>query len=757
MTVARDPASHTRPSASSPEIVENLPDFQSTARLTACNLVMKGGVTSGVVFPGTIRVLASTYRFRRIGGTSAGAIAAAFAAAGEYARRESGQSTVFDEIYKLGDELSRTPPGGRYRTYLEALFAPNASTEPTSRLITALTRDENERKASPLPVTEDERRRERSRRRVTAVGRTVRAFAAAQPLPAAASAAGLLGVLAGGVGLLGGQSGAAGLALAGTWGTLAGLAWLGQATVVDGLRRVTANGYGLSKGFEILDADDSAPRGDGTQTLRFTSWLHTKLQRLTGLDRAPGSPGAGVTPVLTFGHLSPAAYRLPANWSDLYTADSAPDDPVADEVAELSFEAHAANRQRMDRDIDLRQITTNLTFGRPVTLPVDETSTDARHLYFRPDQWQQFFPAEIMAHLVRHAERVIQPDGEPHVYYRLPPAAMLPVVVSTRLSMSFPGLFTPVPLHYGTWFDEEKLRPDSVAASWPKGGSRKRRHSYRSLHLADWQAETPGRHRLEPLVFGDGGLTSNFPLALFDDLSPTEPTFGLDLYYPKDGDQRRAFLIPPSLLRERGKGDAEQRARWYPSRNATGSLLGYALSILESARNWSDNAMMGLPGFGERVVHIVISEGLGGTNLSMSSEQILTLRSRGVEAGQRLIQRFLTGQNVRINRAFSVPWSWEIHSANQFLRLTADLERALQEYALAYSVETPPGTVELNVPAIPAGMVRVQNDRLFDDPQESGWRKRALDLITLGRQPTTLHGYRKLRGRRGLLRYRTLQ
>ena len=64
----------------------DLPAFSSET-LDTCNLVMKGGVTSGVVYPGTIRVLATRYRFHKIGGTSAGAIAAAFTAAAEYRRR----------------------------------------------------------------------------------------------------------------------------------------------------------------------------------------------------------------------------------------------------------------------------------------------------------------------------------------------------------------------------------------------------------------------------------------------------------------------------------------------------------------------------------------------------------------------------------------------------------------------------------------------------------------------------------------------
>ena len=53
-----------------------------------CDLVMKGGVTSGIVYPRLVTRLARRYRFVRIGGSSAGAIAAAFTAAAEYERRE---------------------------------------------------------------------------------------------------------------------------------------------------------------------------------------------------------------------------------------------------------------------------------------------------------------------------------------------------------------------------------------------------------------------------------------------------------------------------------------------------------------------------------------------------------------------------------------------------------------------------------------------------------------------------------------------
>src|SRR4051812_14643124 len=40
-----------------------------------CDIVMKGGITSGVVYPGAVLKLAPLYRFKSIGGASAGGIA----------------------------------------------------------------------------------------------------------------------------------------------------------------------------------------------------------------------------------------------------------------------------------------------------------------------------------------------------------------------------------------------------------------------------------------------------------------------------------------------------------------------------------------------------------------------------------------------------------------------------------------------------------------------------------------------------------
>jgi predicted acylesterase/phospholipase RssA len=63
---------------------------------------MKGGITSGVVYPPAICELAKKYQFKSIGGASAGAIAAAAAAAAEKGRSRGG----FEELAKVSEEVA---------------------------------------------------------------------------------------------------------------------------------------------------------------------------------------------------------------------------------------------------------------------------------------------------------------------------------------------------------------------------------------------------------------------------------------------------------------------------------------------------------------------------------------------------------------------------------------------------------------------------------------------------------------------------
>ncbi|WP_205472388.1 hypothetical protein [Nocardioides sp. SYSU D00038] len=87
-----------------------------------CDLVLKGGVTSGIVYPPAIVEIARDHRLRSVGGSSAGAIGAVAAAAAELGRETGGFETLAD----LPGRLAATDTAGR--TLLERLFAPAEST-----------------------------------------------------------------------------------------------------------------------------------------------------------------------------------------------------------------------------------------------------------------------------------------------------------------------------------------------------------------------------------------------------------------------------------------------------------------------------------------------------------------------------------------------------------------------------------------------------------------------------------------------------
>jgi hypothetical protein len=71
-----------------------------------CDLVLKGGMASDVVYPLAIVEIAKKYRLGSIGGTSSGAIAAAGAAAAEYARETGG----FERLAAVPAATLEMPP-----------------------------------------------------------------------------------------------------------------------------------------------------------------------------------------------------------------------------------------------------------------------------------------------------------------------------------------------------------------------------------------------------------------------------------------------------------------------------------------------------------------------------------------------------------------------------------------------------------------------------------------------------------------------
>ncbi len=95
----------------------------------SCDLVMKGGITSGVIYPQAICQLATDHRIHSVGGTSAGAIAAAGAAAAEYGRATGGYATLAG----LPRWLSSTAEHSTH-TNLYEMFQPQKRTAALYRL-----------------------------------------------------------------------------------------------------------------------------------------------------------------------------------------------------------------------------------------------------------------------------------------------------------------------------------------------------------------------------------------------------------------------------------------------------------------------------------------------------------------------------------------------------------------------------------------------------------------------------------------------
>lgn len=239
------------------------------------------------------------------------------------------------------------------------------------------------------------------------------------------------------------------------------------------------------------------------------------------------------------------------------------------------------------KPIELRMMTTNLSMRRPHTLP---------HLRLRAfidlGAWQAFFPAAITNHL---AAVTMVPKHHPTLR-DFPEAPDLPIVVAARMSLSFPLLFCAVPM----WTRD---LASSVLARHTGGD---------------------GTVRLRRLWFIDGGVSSNFPIHMFDALLPSRPTFALSL-----------DALPPGALTSGNRvkfstsaGDGVN----LPVHEVDG-LLAFAAGILDAAKDWQDNMLSGMPGQRERIARVMLSATEGGLNLTMPRARSEALMRYGRDVG----------------------------------------------------------------------------------------------------------------------------
>ena len=467
-----------------------------------CDLVMKGGITSGVLYPPAIGRIAESFYLVGIGGTSAGAIAASVAAAAEYRRRQSGDNSGFDLLETLPNELA-----GEGK--LTALFRPDKSTRKAFKLLLAF-------------LTQDQ---------CSWLGRLW-------------------------------------LKLRGLWSMI---------RLRKRIKPILENGFGLCSGM----ANGNRPRYSEVPPL--TEWLSSQIDSVAGITNAKP---------LTFGDLRHA--------------------PIPSIIADTM-------KGNEGRSIDFRAVTTCVSFGRPYELPFTDNI-----FAFDPEEWKRYFPKKVLDYLIEEAEKIDSKTRRRDGKLPFPVGDAMPVVVAARMSLSFPGLFTMIPL-YAVNYDAAK--------------------------------QADGEYPLVKVWFSDGGITSNLPIHRFDSLFPRWPTLGINLQYTNEEGKPSRNVVDDSLIymiKRRADGVRDLWNVFDGKASPVKDALGFVGAIFRSAQTWHDNAFLRLPSFRDRVVEIWLKPDEGGLNLAMPEETIRRLIERGSEAGKRLRERFADTPS-------SDPLSWDGH------------------------------------------------------------------------------------------------
>lgn len=577
-----------------------------------CDLVLKGGVIDGVIYPGALLELARHYRFQSIAGTSVGAIAAALAAAAEFARRYGSDDGFNEVIRKIPDELAEESDPKTKATALRALFQTDPALNRLFGVFVKLASVRMEKFWCELMRTV------RKAYQAEFFNGFVAGFVIAElialffslPLGDDFTHVMLIGLFGG---ILGGLFG-------------------GLLLVFWAIRRefkilAKTQGFGFCSG---ISTDDG-------KTPALTEWLHKGIQGAAGLPL--GRP-------LTF--------------KDLWNAPGGP---------------HQADGRPTEKSIDLRMMTTAVSHGRPYELPVEDPSV---RLFFKRKDLEPYFPKSILSHLdsARVSRKYTEiddkyfsvleetpgglkprfPDSFNAPYPDDPantpdfwelPVGELPVLVAVRLSMNFPLLFRAVPL----WAIDKE------------GGRFKRVGEPASIPAS----------RFKMAWFTDGGVTSNFPIHFFDKPVPQWPTFGI---FIADKSRRRTEddneVFPPATVWVTNHHTSGRDEKWIeigetdaPSKGKVTDWSGFAdyfKSILVTAKDWSDNAALRMPGVRDRVVTVFKNNeensDNGGLNLNIPGQKVLDMAYRnGAEAGRRLARKFLTDpQPFNVNLTGTPGW-----------------------------------------------------------------------------------------------------
>ncbi len=544
-----------------------MPDQKKRPELQ-CDLVMKGGITSGIVYPPALSELAAKYIFNSIGGTSAGAIAAASAAAAEYRRWATGTNVGFDELLATASWL-----GGKKRLF--RLFKAPKGTRPIMSMIDA-SGGFGGFGSSNVPGF---------LRPAATVGKVLWALMRVSPwrfftfgllvafllaFPMGGEVTGFVNSVFdalpdGLVEFLGAQP---------TW-IVVGLLALVVALMSTLARKSKETGWSAVRATVVRFVGALVVTSlIGAIILLlvapFFSWLRDLINPalraigLAGIGRPNPSEGPVheitvllMTLFFLAGAIIANIYHLIAgvllkavpknfygivNGHDQEESDKAgrskadpnrddhqppakPNKPTMltdwlsvqlDKVAGLSDSGPLTFGQLCDAGITLKMISTNISHGLPYELPFKDQSDC--FFIFSEAEMLRLFPAYVVHHLVTHRHEPGEQRAAklPKGYYYLPEGRDLPVILAVRMSLAVPIFISAVPLYT---LRASALRADDTAQG----------NSNISPEQSGEQQQEVKEKDLQVNFFSDGGTASNFPIHFFDGWLPTRPTFGINL------------------------------------------------------------------------------------------------------------------------------------------------------------------------------------------------------------------------------------
>jgi predicted acylesterase/phospholipase RssA len=558
-----------------------------------CDIVMAGGVTSGVIYPGAVEVISRRYNFRSIGGTSVGAIAAAATAAAEYGRLTGANGDAFRQIGALAETLGHQASDGRSRLF--HLFTGEPATRPLFAFLTPLFSGGSLR-----------------RQIIGVLAAGLRVWPIAGPVgivlllglaacfrlwPVDILFASLVVLMTAATALL-------------TWATAA--YWLFTRRLLPAWR---ANGYGVCTGMAEPavqpQAEAQLPKFQG-----LTPWMHGVIQAAAGREKA--AP-------LTFGDL----------WSAGQAADS-----------ETELDA------RKPRRIELAMIASDISRNRTAQLPFLESPSP---LYVERDILAAYFPTDVVAWMISHAGPDLPHVDAGEDVARLPRPQDIPVVFGARLSLSFPVLLSAVPLLTPD-FAGGKNKNDKFGLKrvWMSDGGLTSNfpiHFFDSpipsrptfcLNLVGFESETTAEADDEEGETGEAREASAPPKAGKAIATPRSaerraskrPKQVKRAGDPKPGDEVWDFISMP-------RGNRFIPAVFTAFDASPGAGVGsFVSALLNTARFWSDNQLLLAPGVRDRVVNIGLRDDEGGLNLNMAPNVIAELDWRGRAAGLLISARF---------------------------------------------------------------------------------------------------------------------